>query len=57
MEMGRKDGLDNNPLTKREMALQKKGIGNLSAAELREWIHACEKMEDWARGTMGSELD
>jgi hypothetical protein len=51
--MGRKGGLGSNPLTKEEMSLQKKGIANLSVTELRQWIRACEKMEEWVDSAKG----
>jgi hypothetical protein len=42
--------LGDRPLTKRELALQKKGMGNLSAGELQEWIRLCERKEKYVRG-------
>jgi hypothetical protein len=43
--------LDRSWLTKRELALQKKGIVNLSVGELQEWIQLCERMEECVRAS------
>ncbi len=45
----KQDDLRRDPRTRRDYALTKKGVGNMSAAELQEWIRLCEKMEDWVR--------
>lgn len=45
----KQDDLRKDPRTRRDYALAKKGIGNMSAAELQEWIRLCEKMEDCVR--------
>lgn len=41
--------LRKDPRTKRDYALTKKGVDNMSAAELQEWIRTCVKMEAWVR--------
>jgi len=45
----KQDDLRKDPRTRRDYALTKKGVSNMSAAELQEWIRLCEKMEDWVR--------
>ncbi len=46
MQIESEHGLSSDSLTKRERTLQKRGIVNLSAAELQEWTRLCERMED-----------
>jgi hypothetical protein len=45
------DELGDRPLTRKELALQKKGIVNLSAGELQEWIRLCERKGECVRAT------
>ncbi len=46
METEPEHGLSSDSLAKRERTLQKRGIVNLSTAELQEGIRLCERMED-----------
>ena len=37
------------PLTKSQQSLRGRRIVDMSDAQLRDWIHACEKMENWVK--------
>ncbi|HSW01848.1 MAG TPA: hypothetical protein VLI39_16890 [Sedimentisphaerales bacterium] len=49
----KKGDLREDPRTRRDYALTKKGVGNMSVPELQEWIRICEKMEGWVRAAKG----
>ncbi len=36
----------NEPLTKTQQALRGRSVGDMSLEQLRDWIDACEKMEN-----------
>ena len=37
------------PLTKSQQSLRGRKIVNMTDDQLRDWIQACEKMENWVR--------
>ena len=38
-----------NPLTKQEEKLRGKNVRDMNSDELRIWINACDKMENWVK--------
>ena len=40
----------NEPLTKSQQNLRGTNIGDMSIEQLRDWIDACSKMENWVGG-------
>ena len=38
-----------NPLTKQQEKLRGKNVKDMSSDELRIWIDACDKMENWVK--------
>lgn len=37
----------NEPLTKSQRELRGRSVGDMSIEQLRDWIDACTKMENW----------
>lgn len=46
----------NEPLTKSQRELRGRSIGDMSLEQLRDWIDACAKMENWV-GTKKARRD
>jgi len=38
----------NEPLSKRQKALRGRRVTDMTHAQLRDWINACERMERWS---------
>lgn len=38
-----------NPLTKEQEKLRGKNVRDMNSSQLRVWINACDKMENWVK--------